>query len=513
MGREIGIQRLMSINLLKRMESSVHSFLLTVKRICDYLYDTSQTIEAFRNGGSGNLDEMTDLSGEAADFDDDDQNTDFFGVGKKVRIDLRDMDHLSWKRDIDEDIGTLSLLIGMVEDITPQYDYKLSELLRVIREKVEKPINPGNKKVLIFTAFSDTAEYLYEHVSGMAKTQLGLNTALITGAVDGKTTIPGFKAEMNHVLTCFSPKSKDRDVLYPKDTEDIDILIATDCISEGQNLQDCDYCINYDIHWNPVRIIQRFGRIDRIGSRNEAIQLVNFWPDLDLDEYIQLKSRVEERMRISVMTSTGDDNPIDQEEKGDLEYRRSQLKKLQEEVVDLEDMTNGVSIMDLGLNEFRMDLIAYRKEHGDIDHMPFGIHTVVKGDKPGVIFVLKNVNKQVNIQNQNSLHPFYMVYVGMDGEVVTNHLQPKDTLDMMRHLARGKSVPDKALCGRFNKATDDGRNMGRISKLLEDAIMSVIDAKDEGDIDSFFGCGQTTFLSSGFSGLDDFELICFMVVL
>lgn len=216
MGREIGIQRLMSINLLKRMESSVHSFLLTVKRICDYLYDTSQTIEAFRNGGSGNLDEMTDLSGEAADFDDDDQNTDFFGVGKKVRIDLRDMDYLSWKRDIDEDIGTLSLLIGMVEDITPQYDYKLSELLRVIREKVEKPINPGNKKVLIFTAFSDTAEYLYEHVSGMAKTQLGLNTALITGAVDGKTTIPGFKAEMNHVLTCFSPKSKDRDGAVPQ---------------------------------------------------------------------------------------------------------------------------------------------------------------------------------------------------------------------------------------------------------------------------------------------------------
>ena len=277
MGREIGIQRLMSINLLKRMESSVHSFLLTVKRICDYLYDTSQTIEAFRNGGSGNLDEMTDLSGEAADFDDDDQNTDFFGVGKKVRIDLRDMDYLSWKRDIDEDIGTLSLLIGMVEDITPQYDYKLSELLRVIREKVEKPINPGNKKVLIFTAFSDTAEYLYEHVSGMAKTQLGLNTALITGAVDGKTTIPGFKAEMNHVLTCFSPKSKDRDVLYPKDTEDIDILIATDCISEGQNLQDCDYCINYDIHWNPVRIIQRFGRIDRIGSRSEYVDHARYY--------------------------------------------------------------------------------------------------------------------------------------------------------------------------------------------------------------------------------------------
>ena len=299
--------------------------------------------------------------------------------------------------------------------------------------------------------------------------------------------------------------------LYPKDQE-IDILIATDCISEGQNLQDCDYCINYDIHWNPVRIIQRFGRIDRIGSQNAVIQLVNFWPDLDLDEYINLKSRVEARMRISVMTSTGDDDLINQEETGDLEYRRQQLKRLQKEVVDLEDMNSGVSIMDLGLNEFRMDLLAYRKEHGDIDHTPFGIHAVVKGEQPGVIFILKNVNEDINIERQNRLHPFYMVYVGMDGEVITNHLQPKDTLDIMRHLARGRSAPDKDLCGRFNRATNNGRNMGKVSRLLEDAILSIIDAKDEGDIDSFFSSGQTTFLSGGVSGLDDFELICFMVV-
>ncbi len=243
------------------------------------------------------------------------------------------------------------------------------------------------------------------------------------------------------------------------------------------------------------------------------IQLVNFWPDLDLDEYINLKARVETRMRISVMTSTGDDDLINQEEKGDLEYRRSQLKRLQEEVVDLEDMTSGVSIMDLGLNEFRMDLLAYMKIHGDIDHTPFGIHAVVKGEKPGVIFVLKNVNKDVNIENQNRLHPFYLVYVGNDGEVIANHLQPKDTLDVMRHLARGKAVPDKTLCDRFNKATNNGRNMEKVSHLLEDSIMSIIDAKDESDIDSFFGSGQTTFLSGGFSGLDDFELICFMVVL
>ena len=513
-GRELGIQRLMSINLLKRMESSVHSFLLTVKRIYDYIFDTSEIIEAFMAGsGTASLDEMRDLSGASAEFDDDDQNTDFFTVGKKVMIDLRDMDYISWKRDIDEDLENLLLLISMVEDITPEYDFKLNELLRVIREKAEGPINPGNKKMLIFTAFADTAEYLYENVSKMAKKELGLNTALVTGSVDGQTTIPKFKADMNHVLACFSPKSKDRDVLYPKDSADIDILIATDCISEGQNLQDCDYCVNYDIHWNPVRIIQRFGRIDRIGSQNKVIQLVNFWPDLDLDEYINLKSRVETRMRISVMTSTGDDDLINQEEKGDLEYRRAQLKRLQDEVVDLEDMTNGVSIMDLGLNEFRMDLLAYMKEHGDIDHVPFGIHAVAKGEKPGVIFVMKNVNENINIENQNRLHPFYMVYVGMDGEVITNHLQPKDTLDVLRHVARGKSVPDMALCEVFNKETKNGRNMDKISHLLEDAIMSIIDAKSEGDIDSFFGGGQTTFLSGGFSGLDDFELICFMVVI
>ena len=513
-GRELGIQRLMSINLLKRMESSVHSFLLTVKRIYDYIFDTSEIIEAFMAGsGTASLDEMRDLSGASAEFDDDDQNTDFFTVGKKVMIDLRDMDYISWKRDIDEDLENLLLLISMVEDITPEYDFKLNELLRVIREKAENPINPGNKKMLIFTAFADTAEYLYENVSKMAKKELGLNTALVTGSVDGQTTIPKFKADMNHVLACFSPKSKDRDVLYPKDSADIDILIATDCISEGQNLQDCDYCVNYDIHWNPVRIIQRFGRIDRIGSQNKVIQLVNFWPDLDLDEYINLKSRVETRMRISVMTSTGDDDLINQEEKGDLEYRRAQLKRLQDEVVDLEDMTNGVSIMDLGLNEFRMDLLAYMKEHGDIDHVPFGIHAVAKGEKPGVIFVMKNVNTHINIENQNRLHPFYMVYVGMDGEVITNHLQPKDTLDVLRHVARGKSVPDMALCEVFNKETKNGRNMDKISHLLEDAIMSIIDAKSEGDIDSFFGGGQTTFLSGGFSGLDDFELICFMVVI
>ncbi len=513
-GRERGIQRLMSINLLKRMESSVHSFLLTVQRIHDYMAQTAEIIGKFMAGGGGSvLDEMCDISGEAAIFDDDDQNTDFFSVGKKIKIDLQDMDYISWKRDIDSDLGNLRLLISMVKDITPEYDFKLNELLRVIREKVADPINPGNKKILIFTAFADTAEYLYENVSKMATNDLGLNTAMISGSVDGRTTIPKFKADMNRVLAAFSPKSKDRDILYNDNKTDIDILIATDCISEGQNLQDCDFCINYDIHWNPVRIIQRFGRIDRIGSPNRVIQLVNFWPDLDLDEYINLKSRVEARMKISVMAATGDDDLINPEEKGDLEYRLLQLKRLQEEVVDIEDMSNGISIMDLGLNDFRMDLLAYMKEHENIDHIPFGIHAVVKGEKPGVIFVLKNINKNINIASQNRIHPFYMVYVGMNGEIYSNHLQPKEILDTLRYLARGKNLPDNLLCRRFNKATNNGKNMDKISHLLEDAIQSIIDVKNEKDIESFFGNGQTTFLSEGFSGLDDFELICFMAVL
>ena len=414
---------------------------------------------------------------------------------------------------MDEDIETLNLLISMVKDITPVHDCKLNELIRIIGEKEKNPINPGNKKVLIFTAFSDTAEYLYENIAPKAK-KLGLNTALITGNVEGRTTIQGFKADMNHVRSCFSPVSKDRDIIYPQDkNKNIDILIGTDCISEGQNLQDCDYCINYDIHWNPVRIIQRFGRIDRIGSKNNVIQLVNFWPDLTLDEYINLKDIVQTRMRISVMTSTGDDDLINPDEKGDLAYRKEQLKKLQEEVVDLEDMTSGVSITDLGLNDFRMDLLAYMKEHKDIDHIPLGIHAVAHGEKPGVIFVLKNVNTKINIRNQNRMHPFYMVYVGTDGEIITNHLQPKDTLDEMRHIARGKMEPDKELCKIFNQKTKDGRNMGIVSRLLEEAIRSIIDAKDEEDISSFFSSGETTFQTRGFSGLADFELICFMVVM
>ena len=369
--------------------------------------------------------------------------------------------------------------------------------------------------LVIFSAFSDTAEYLYDQVAGYGKEKYGLDTAVITGSIDGRTTIKGLKATLNNVLTCFSPISKGRDVLMPGSTKEIDILIATDCISEGQNLQDCDYLVNYDIHWNPVRIIQRFGRIDRIGSRNKVIQLVNFWPDMTLDEYINLKSRVETRMKISVMTSTGDDDLINPEEKGDLEYRKQQLKRLQEEVVDMEDMSTGISIMDLGLNEFRLDLLDYIKTHGDLAKKPKGLHAVVPATEEnpeGVIFVLRNINNSVNIDNQNRIHPFYMVYIRTDGEMVCDYLNPKKLLDTIRLLCRGKSEPVMPLCAKFNVETDDGRNMKEVSQLLSDAINSIIDVKEESDIDSLFSAGGTSALMNAVSGLDDFELICFLVV-
>ncbi len=511
-GREAGIRRLMSINLLKRLESSVNSFLLTLRRIKSLIDGTIKAIDSFDRYGQSELDayEATE-----AEWDLDDSNTDYFTVGRKVKINLADMDHKRWRAELQEDADVLEELTRMVADITPEHDGKLQELLRLLAEKLENPINPDNKKILIFSAFSDTAEYLYEHVSSYIKRRYGLNSAVITGTIEGRTTIKGFRATLNNVLTCFSPLSKDRELLMPGSKDDIDILIATDCISEGQNLQDCDYLINYDVHWNPVRIIQRFGRIDRIGSRNACIQLVNFWPDMDLDEYIKLKTRVETRMKISVMTATGDDDPINMEEKGDLEYRKQQLKRLREEVVDIEDVSSGISIMDLGLNEFRLDLLAYMKEHEDLESKPKGMHAVVPATDElpeGVIFILKNINNSVNIDNRNRIHPFYMVYISSDGEVICDYLNPKRLLDDIRLLCRGRKEPLKELCRRFNEETDDGRNMSGMSELLSEAINSIIYAKEESDIDSLFSAGGTSALLSAVSGLSDFELICFLVV-
>ena len=506
-GREKGLRKLMATNLLKRLESSVNSFRLTLGRITDYIEQTLSVISK-KNDGAIDVTSFTD------DLDSNDSENDPF-VGKKSKINLRDIDVVRWSNDLRHDLEILKLLLLMLKDITPEHDCKLQMLVSDLKQKFQHPINEGNKKVLIFTAFADTADYIYEQLADRIKKECGLNVGLITGSTDGRCTIPKFPMSFNNVLTFFSPVSKDRAVLFPKATEDIDVLIATDCISEGQNLQDCDYLINYDIHWNPVRIIQRFGRIDRIGSKNDVIQLVNYWPDIELDKYIELKGRVESRMKATVLTSTGDDNLLSANEKGDLEYRKNQLKKLQEEVVDIEDMDTGINIMDLGLNEFRLDLLSYIKENPDVEHAPFGMNAVVRATdlaKPGVIYILKNRNAGVNIDKMNLLHPFYMVYIADDGTVSCDHLQPKKLLDVMRHVCKGQDKPNKELCTIINKETCDGRKMQHYSDLLANAIDSIITVKEESDIDSLFSVGETTALLSDVKGLDDFELITFLII-
>lgn len=508
-GREMGIRRLMSINMLKRLESSVNSFRLTLERVQNLIQDTIERIDNHES-------EIDVQEANIYDLDIEDQENEAFIGTRKSRIALEDLDYISWRKYLKNDFDELELTRLMLLDITPEHDSKLQQLISDLRGKFEHPINNDNRKVIIFTAFSDTALYLYNNLAGRIKDRYGLNVAIVTGDIDARSTLKtNEKMDFNKVLTLFSPMSKEKAVIYPEINEGIDVLIATDCISEGQNLQDCDYLINYDIHWNAVRIIQRFGRIDRIGSQNEVIQLVNYWPDMTLDEYIDLKGRVEARMKVSVMTSTGDDNPISPEEKGDLEYRKAQLKKLQEEVVDIEDMSDGVSIMDLGLNEFRLDLLEYMHTHKNVELTPFGLHAVVSSNKyaePGVIFVLKNRNNGVNIDKKNRLHPFYMVYLRYDGSVVVNYLSPKDLLDRFRSLCKGKSKPETEPCKEFNKETRNGFKMERYSKLLGDAVSSIINVKEESDIDSFLSGIQSELFTKEITGIDNFELICFLVV-
>lgn len=510
-GREKGLRKLMATNLLKRLESSVNSFRLTLERIKAYIGNTINAINKFEEQRN---DIAIDVASFAEDLDATDSETDSFAT-RKSKIRLQDMDYVRWRNDLKADLEKLELLLLLLEDITPEHDSKLQMLMNDLRHKFEHPINGDNKKVLIFTAFADTADYLYTELASNIKATCGLNVALITGTTEGRCTIPKFPLSFNNVLTWFSPISKDRASLFPKATEEIDVLIATDCISEGQNLQDCDYLINYDIHWNPVRIIQRFGRIDRIGSRNKQIQLVNYWPDMELDDYIQLKGRVESRMKATVLTATGDDNLLSANEKGDLEYRRNQLRQLQESVVDIEEMDTGINIMDLGLNEFRLDLLSYMKEHPDIEHAPMGMSAVMENTtlaQPGVIFILKNRSNAVNIDRKNLLHPFYMVYLAENGTVICDHLHPKQLLDIMRHCCKNKTEHDPALCAALNKETADGRKMERYSRLLQSAIDSIVAVKEESDIDSLFSIGETTALQGEIKGLDDFELVTFLII-
>jgi helicase domain-containing protein len=512
-GREQGLKKLMTVNLLKRLESSVDAFRLTLAKIEDSVTRTLEWI----SGHAGNL---ADLSPELAklDFDvddEDDANLEALSFGEKIKIDLDDLDIESWQRDLWNDRETLGELLDEMRKITPEHDLKLRKLKQLIADKAQHPINEGNRKVLVFSAFADTADYLYRELAPTLA-NAGLDTAVITGGSHAAKTTLGTGFDFQQVMSLFSPHSKQRHLTMPQETRELDVLIGTDVISEGQNLQDCDYLINYDIHWNPVRIIQRFGRIDRIGSINSQIQLVNFWPDISLDEYINLKERVENRMVIADLASTADDNVLTLEN-SDAAFRKEQLRKLQDEVIELEDVRTGVSITDLGLNDFRMDLLGYIKEHGDLDKAPRGLHAVIsadpsKGLHPGVIFALRNLTAGEDINRGNRLHPHYLVYLDNQGKVIANHTEAKHLLDLLRAGCRPHEEPVSEVVNLFNAATGDGSRMDKYSALLTDAIRSMIDVTEERDIDSLFTGGSTTALTQTIAGLDDFELTAFVAV-
>jgi len=508
--REQGIRKLMTVNLLKRLESSVEAFRLTLNRLEGTVAEAIVAVDNHTANIADIVSAFTEVDADDDDFEFPTGGT----VGRRMQISLADMDVESWNRDLTNDGKVIQQLLASIRAITPEHDAKLGALRDLIASKLAEPLNPGNRKVLIFSAFADTAEYLFRNLAPALK-QHGYDSALVTGQGNPSTTV-GKGYGFNQTLTLFSPRSKQRHLVMPRESGEIDVLIGTDCISEGQNLQDCDFLVNYDIHWNPVRIIQRFGRIDRIGSTNERIQLVNFWPDISLDEYINLKERVENRMVIADLAATADDNVLTPEA-SDAEFRKEQLRKLQDEVIELEDVRTGVSITDLGLNDFRMDLLGYIKEYGDLAGAPKGLHAVVpadreKGLRPGALFVLRNVNADGHLNRGNRLHPHYLVYLDDEGQVIADHTEVKHLLDLIRAGCRSRDEPAWEVCRAFNTTTRDGGEMGHYSHLLTEAIRSMIDVTEERDVDSLFSPGHTTALVQTIAGLDDFELIAFLAI-
>lgn len=510
--REKSLQTLMRVNLLKRLESSVDSFRITLSKFIKDIDSTINKINDFDKTGKQDFTEYRQLEDINTDADSDSWLDDEFSIGDKVKINLADMNTAGWKQDLQADLFIAKTLLTEMKKVTPEHDSKLNDLKKQIANKLDNPINVGNRKFLIFSAFTDTVNYLYKNLSTHIKKVHDLETAKITGSNQNKTTL-NIDNKFNNILINFSPISKER---KKNDFPEIDVLIATDCISEGQNLQDCDTLINYDIHWNPVRIIQRFGRIDRLGSLNQDIQLINFWPQLSLDDYINLKNRVEQKMFLVDATATGEDNVLTNKS-SDLLFRKKQLERLQEEVVDIEEMGSGISITDLGLNDFRMDLVNYINKNGSLEDVANGMHTVCEADhergiEPGVIFVLKNINNLINIDDVNQLHPFYLIYISENGHLLSNHLNVKNTLDILRAIAKGNDEPIKTVYDIFNEETDDGKDMGKYSDLLNNAIESILNVKDESDVDSLFSAGGTTALTNTIKGLEDFELLTFVVI-
>ena len=512
--RETSLKILMRINFLKRLESSVDSFRITLNNVLHQINSTLMAIENFENNKLNSQYEEIEVTNYDTDADVEDLLDDEFSIWKKVKIDLQDMNTEWWKRDLEWDSEILKELLDEMWKITPDHDSKLQRLIEIISEKVQHPINPWNKKVIVFTAFADTANYIYENIRLPLKQKFNLDSAKVTWSWSNACTLPNINKDFNELLMNFSPISKHRAEIAPELEEEIEVLVATDCISEWQNLQDCDYLVNYDIHWNPVRIIQRFWRVDRIWSKNDVIKLVNFWPNMSLDDYIKLKTRVEDRMMITNATATWDDNVLTNKSE-DMEYRVNQLQELKNNVVDIEDMNSWISITDLWLNDFRMDLIEYMNKNWNLKNIPTWLHSVVSSEEwipKWVIYVLKNIHNEVNINDMNQLHPFYLVYIWEDWEIVSNHLSVKKTLDILRKVSKWKSEPIKEAYKIFNEETNDWNDMKEYSELLNQSISSIISVKEDADKASLFRPWWTSMLKNSIKWLEDFELILFMVV-
>lgn len=511
--REQSLIYLMRVNLLKRLESSVHSFKLTLGKLIDGIDKTLSQIEKHQSG-------EVDFDTNITDIDIDDTELEDMLVGGKTKVLLQDIDMIRWKQDLKHDKSILTTLMGNIQLIDVERDAKLLKLKQMIEGKFDNPINPDNKKVIIFTAFADTAKYMHNELKDWLVNEKGIYSALITGSGNNKTNMPGCRTDLSSLLTNFSPKSKKRNDVFPDETNEIDVLFCTDCISEGQNLQDCDYLVNYDIHWNPVRIIQRFGRIDRIGSTNDSIQLVNFFPSMELDSFIDLVARVQGRMVMLDVSATGEDNIISKNsrEMQDLDYRKRQLKQLQDQVIDLEDVQGNISITDLTFNDFKIDLEkSTDAELAELNEVPPASYAVVKSNldfvKPGVIYCLKDeTNDLAGKLKNNILYPFFLVYLSLDGEEIVKATQSKKALDYFRKLCMGNDQVLGDLVQEFDKETKGNKNMQAYTKLLQRAIHEVVDVQEEVGLDSLATPGGTTLLSSALKQEDKLELIASLII-
>ena len=510
--RASAVANLMRVNVLKRMESSVNSFRITLCRILEGCEDLRRRLDMGEAGTAYDAQGVTD------GLDDDDAEE--FEAGSKVHVDLRDVDALRLAQDLDFDITVLRKLLEYADAVTPDRDAKLMRLRDFIVEKVAHPYNEGNRKVLVFSAFADTTDYLFDQLAPVLKDELGLECAEVAGGTNRTYSLKLPKASFENILAYFSPVSKELPETAHAQGE-IDIVFATDCISEGQNLQDCDCLVNYDIHWNPVRVIQRFGRIDRLGSKNKEIQLVDFWPDVELDEYIQLESRVKGRMALLDVSATGEENVFESKgasEMNDLKYRRQQLQQLRSEVLDLEDISGGISITDFAFDDFRVELQRFDKEHpGLLEGSPCGLHAVASiPDElratvaPGVIFCLRQNDDTCDPKDTNPTFPHYVVYVSQDGQVMTKHTQPKQALDIMRAACAGRVEPVAELCREFNRQTRDGERMDAYTDLLDKVVAVINGVQQDKGIESLFSLGE---VGAGISlGFDDYSLVSFVVL-